>query len=372
MRILVAGCAGFIGFHLTKRLLDDGHDLVGIDNFCTGSRENTVHLQAQPRFQFIEHDITRPLSVEGPLDRVYDLACPASPTDFGPRQLEILAVCSRGVWELLDLAAKNDARLLQASTSEVYGDPTEHPQRESYWGHVNPIGPRSCYDEGKRFAEALLTAYRKTHDIPVRIARIFNTYGPNMRRDDGRMLPTFIDQALRGQPLTVHGDGSQTRSFCYVGDLVDGLMRLIESDVTEPVNLGNPVEVTVLEAAREVLELAGSRSEIIHVARPVNDPCRRRPDITRARERLGWKPVVRTDGRFRPHDSLVSENVLRCHSPPADHVQRSGFVFGPAPEVFGRRSVLTTGEGPAVRTPLQRASSFSKLSSITDTGCLRP
>ena len=303
MRTLVAGCAGFIGFHLTERLLAEGHDVVGVDNFSSGSRQNAERLQQHARFRFLEHDITIPLPVEGPLDRIYDLACPASPVDFDSLRLEILAVCSRGVAELLECARRTGARLLHASTSEVYGDPLEHPQRETYWGHVNPIGARSCYDEGKRFAEALLVAHADKHGTAVRIPRIFNTYGPNMRRDDGRMLPTFIDQAARGEPLTVHGDGSQTRSFCYVSDLVAGLVTLMESDVTGPVNLGNPVEITIREAAQEVVRLMGSKSEIAFAPRPADDPRVRRPDITRARELLGWQPVVeRADGFARAID----------------------------------------------------------------------
>lgn len=300
MRILVAGCAGFIGFHLVERLLGDGHEVVGLDNFTSGSRENVARLATRSSFRFLEHDITNPLAVEGPCERVYDLACPASPVDFGPRSLQILAACSVGVARLLDFARRRGARLLQASTSEVYGDPQQHPQPESYWGHVNPVGPRSCYDEGKRFAEALLTAYQCTHDTPVRIARIFNTYGPNMRGDDGRMLPAFITQALRGEPLTVHGDGSQTRSFCYVSDLVDGLVRLMESDTTGPVNLGNATEVSVLTVAHEIINLTGSSSEVSYEPRPVDDPCLRCPDITRARDLLGWVPSVeRSDGFAR-------------------------------------------------------------------------
>jgi nucleoside-diphosphate-sugar epimerase len=300
MRILVAGCAGFIGFHLSERLLRDGHEVIGVDDFCTGSQANADHLQTYPRFRLQRHDITTPLPVEGPLERVYDMACPASPVDFGPRRLEILAVCSRGVWEVAELARRCGARLLHASTSEVYGDPQEHPQRETYWGHVNPIGPRACYDEGKRFAEALLTSYHAAYGTEIRLPRIFNTYGPNMRRDDGRMLPTFIDQALRGAPLSVHGDGSQTRSFCYVSDLVEGLVRLMESDVREPVNLGNPTEITVLSAAQEVLRLTGSRSTIAHAPRPKDDPALRRPDTTRAQTLLGWRPVIeRADGFAR-------------------------------------------------------------------------
>ena len=298
MRILVAGCAGFIGVHLADRLLTDGHEVVGVDNFSSGSGPNVERLERHARFQFHRHDITKPLPVEGPLQRIYDLACPASPIDFARLPLEILAVCSRGVENLLDLARPCGARLLHASTSEVYGDPKEHPQRETYWGHVNPIGARSCYDEGKRFAEALLMFHRRQYGVEVRVPRIFNTYGPHMRRDDGRALPAFITQALRGEPINVHGDGRQTRSFCYVDDLVEGLLRLMESDVEEPVNLGNPAEITILEAAQEVVRLTGSSSEIRHGPRPADDPAVRRPDISRARERLGWEPRVSREEGF--------------------------------------------------------------------------
>jgi len=300
MRILVTGCAGFIGFHLAERLLREGHEVVGVDNFSTGCQANADHLQTYPHFQLLRHDITTPLPVERPFERIFDMACPASPADFGPRRLDILAVCSQGVWELAELARRCGARLLHASTSEVYGDPQEHPQRESYWGHVNPIGPRACYDEGKRFSEALLTSYHAAHGTEIRLPRIFNTYGPNMRRDDGRMLPTFIDQALRGAALTVHGDGSQTRSFFYVSDLVEGLVRLMESDVREPVNLGNSEEIMVLAAAQEVLRLTGSPSPIVHAPRPTDDPALRRPDTTRAETLLGWRPLVeRAEGFAR-------------------------------------------------------------------------
>jgi len=300
MRILITGCAGFIGYPLTQRLLTEGHEIVGLDSFISGSRANIAELQPHERFRFIEHDIARPLPVDGPFERIFDLACPASPVDFGPHRMEILAVCSQGVWNLLELARRCGARLLHASTSEVYGDPLEHPQRETYWGHVNPIGARSCYDEGKRFSEALLVAHRAQFGTDVRIPRIFNTYGPHMRRDDGRMLPTFIDQAFKNEPLTVHGDGSQTRSFCYVSDLVEGFLRLMESDVRDPVNLGNPVEITIRQAAEEVIRLTGSKSEIRCVERPADDPKVRRPDITRARTLLGWEPQVeRTTGFAR-------------------------------------------------------------------------
>ncbi len=292
MRTLVAGCAGFIGFHLCERLLADGHEVVGVDNLVTGQRRNVDDLRAHAAFSFVEQDITRPLAIDGPLARIYDMACPASPVDFARRPLEILNVCSRGLWNLLDLACAKQARLLHASTSEVYGDPQQHPQGETYWGHVNPIGPRACYDEGKRFGEALIVNYAAQCSAECRIARIFNTYGPRMRTDDGRVLPNFIHQALRGAPLTVHGSGNQTRSFCYVTDLVDGLVRLMESDVREPVNLGNPSEISISDFAREIIRLTGSRSELTFVPRPKDDPELRRPDITRARQLLGWEPRV--------------------------------------------------------------------------------
>ncbi len=292
MQLLVTGCAGFIGYHLCERLLDDGHEVVGVDDLSTGQLTNVNDLKARPRFRFVEHDIAEPLSIEEPFEIAYNLACPASPIDFGPRRLNILAVCSRGVWNMLDLCRRTGTRLLHTSTSEVYGNPREHPQRESYWGHVNPIGPRSCYDEGKRFAEALITNYANYHQVEARVARIFNTYGPRMRADDGRVLPNFITQGFAGKPLTVHGDGSQTRSFCYVTDMVDGIIRLANSDVTEPVNLGNPAEISILEFAREIVRLTGGKSEIAHVERPKDDPELRRPDITRARQHLGWEPKI--------------------------------------------------------------------------------
>lgn len=300
MRLMVAGCAGFIGFNLTERLLKDGHEVVGVDDLSTGQRRNVDDLAPYPNFRFIEHDVVRPLKEDAACEIVYNLACPASPIDFGPRRLNILAVCSRGVWNLLDLCRRTGARLLHTSTSEVYGNPLEHPQKETYWGHVNPIGPRSCYDEGKRFAEALIVNYANYHKVEARVARIFNTYGPRMRADDGRVLPNFISQGFAGQSLTVHGDGRQTRSFCYVDDLADGLIRLANSDVTEPVNLGNPAEITILEFAEEIIRLTGNRSRIIHVERPKDDPDLRRPDITRARELLGWEPKIgRAEGLAR-------------------------------------------------------------------------
>jgi len=298
VRVLVTGCAGFIGYHLCERLLRDGHQVVGVDDLSTGQQLNVEALSAWSNFVFVRHDIVEPLRVAEAIELVCNLACPASPVDFGPLRLKILAVCSRGVWNLLDLCRASGARLLHASTSEVYGDPQEHPQRETYWGHVNPIGPRSCYDEGKRFAEALIRNYSAEHGVETRVARIFNTYGPRMRSDDGRVLPNFITQALAGAPLTVHGDGSQTRSFCHVSDLVEGLLRLAQSDVREPVNLGNPAELSILECAREIVRLTGSRSQIVHVDRPPDDPRLRRPDISRARQLLGWEPRVERSSGF--------------------------------------------------------------------------
>jgi dTDP-glucose 4,6-dehydratase len=292
MRMVVTGAAGFIGYHLCGRLLHDGHDVVGVDNFISGQTGNAHDLQEHERFRFIEHDIVEPIAVEGPIDRIFNLACPASPVDFGPHSIDILRTCSEGVRQVLELASRSGARVMHASTSECYGDPLEHPQRETYLGNVNPIGPRSPYDEGKRFAEAMTMAYHRTRGVSVGIARIFNTYGPRMRGDDGRVLPNFIKQALHNEPLTVYGEGTQTRSFCYVDDLVDGLVRRAESDFAEPINLGNPIEVTMLQAAQEVIELTGSRSRIEFRPLPPDDPRKRQPDITRARQLLGWEPKI--------------------------------------------------------------------------------
>ncbi len=298
MRILVTGCAGFLGYHFSRRLLDEQHDVVGLDNLSTGSSANAALLSQNPRFRFISHDITAPLPVEGPFDMVCNLACPASPIDFDTMALDILAVCSQGVRNLLEFSRQCGARFFHTSTSEVYGDPLEHPQKETYWGNVNPCGPRSCYDEGKRFAEALIAAFHRTHGLETRVARIFNTYGPHMRPHDGRALPSFISQALRGEPLTVHGDGSQTRSFCFVSDLIDGLWRLAQSDVRDPVNIGNPVEVSIRHVAEEVIRLCGSRSQVRLTARPPDDPHVRCPDITRAKTLLGWSPRVPREEGF--------------------------------------------------------------------------
>jgi len=299
MRILIAGAAGFIGSHLSERLLREGHEVIGVDNFITGRRQNLADLLGSPGFAFMEHDVTQPFSAEAPLDLIYALASPASPSDYLKYPIETLRVGSEGTRNLLELALAHGARFLLASTSECYGDPLEHPQRETYWGNVNPVGPRSCYDEAKRFAEALTMAYFRQHGLRTNIARIFNTYGPRMKLDDGRVVPQFIDLALRSLPLTVYGDGSQTRSFCYISDLVEGLARLASSHERYPVNLGNPVEVTILDFANRILELTGRRSVIEYRPLPEDDPRRRKPDIDKARRLLGWHPVVSLDDGLR-------------------------------------------------------------------------
>jgi nucleoside-diphosphate-sugar epimerase len=295
MRVLVAGGAGFIGVALCGRLLDRGDEVVCVDNLVTGSPDNVKHLLQREGVTFIEADICSEVPVDGAVDAVVNLACPASPADFGPLALEILHVGSRGLRNLLDLAQRDSARFLQASTSEVYGEPLVHPQPESYWGNVNPVGPRSVYDEAKRFGEALATAYHRAHGLEVRIARIFNTYGPRMRADDGRVVSNFVNQALRGEPLTVYGDGSQTRSFCYVDDEVDGLLGLLASSYEGPVNIGNDDERSMLEIAELVLDLSGSTSGIVFKDRPTDDPSQRRPDLTIARRELGWEPKTPLD-----------------------------------------------------------------------------
>lgn len=303
MRALVAGGAGLLGTTMCARLLDRGYQVVCVDNLVTGSAANVKTLLRRPGLSFVEADITGELPVAGRFDAVVNLACPASPADFGPLALQILDVCSRGVSNLLELAHRDGARFLQASTSEVYGDPQVHPQPETYWGNVNPIGPRSVYDEAKRFAEALTMAHHRERGTAVRVARIFNTYGPGMRPDDGRVVSNFVTQALRGEPLTVYGDGSQTRSLCFVDDEVAGLIALLESDVTGPVNVGNDDERSVLELAELIVELAGSSSPISFKERPVDDPTQRRPDLTLARTRLGWEPTTPVrDGLARTVD----------------------------------------------------------------------
>jgi dTDP-glucose 4,6-dehydratase len=292
LHILVAGAAGFIGSHLCDRLVAEGHTVIGVDNFLTGCEQNLVQLGGRRQFRFIRHDITQPLWLEEALEAVVNLASPASPKDYLRHPIETLDAGSAGARHLLELARAKKARFLLASTSECYGDPLVHPQSESYWGHVNPVGPRSCYDESKRFAEALTMAYHRTYGVATGIARIFNTYGPRMKLDDGRVVPAFIGQALQGQPLTIFGDGSQTRSFCYVSDLVDGLYRLMHSDERYPVNLGNPREMTIRQFAEILRSLMGTRSEIAGRPLPEDDPKQRQPDITKARRLLGWEPRV--------------------------------------------------------------------------------
>jgi dTDP-glucose 4,6-dehydratase len=291
VRVVVTGAAGFLGSHLSEALLDRGHAVVGIDNLLTGDLVNVEHLKGRP-FEFVRHDVTRYIDVSGDIDAVLHWASPASPIDYLELPIQTLKVGSLGTHNALGLALAKRARFVLASTSEIYGDPLEHPQRESYWGHVNPIGPRGVYDEAKRFAEAMTFAYHRYHGLDTRIVRIFNTYGPRMRLRDGRAVPAFMSQALNGEDVTVFGDGTQTRSFCYVSDLVDGILRLLDSDVTDPVNIGNPHEVTIDEIARTIIRLVGSRSRVVYRPLPVDDPKQRRPDITRARTQLGWEPTV--------------------------------------------------------------------------------
>jgi dTDP-glucose 4,6-dehydratase len=295
-RIVILGAAGFIGSHLSDRFLAEGWVVLGVDNLITGTMRNLQHLKSDARFSFVEADICDGLDwVEGPVNAVLDFASPASPIDYLERPFETLKVGSIGVEKALDLARAKGATFLMASTSEVYGDPLEHPQKESYWGNVNPVGPRAVYDEAKRFAEAITMAYRRYRQVDTRIARIFNTYGPRMRLDDGRVVPTLVAQALRGEPLTVFGDGSQTRSFCYVEDNVDGMWRLLHSREPDPVNIGNPHEMTILQFAQSVQRLCGKDVPIVHRPLPQDDPRVRQPDITRARTLLGWEPKVGFD-----------------------------------------------------------------------------
>jgi len=291
-RILVTGGAGFLGSFLCERLVARGDEVLCIDNYFTGRRRNVAHLLGRSNFELMRHDVTFPLFVE--VDQIYNLACPASPIHYQFDPVQTTKTSVHGAINMLGLAKRTRAKILQASTSEVYGDPTVHPQPESYWGHVNPIGPRACYDEGKRCAETLFYDYNRQHKVNIRVARIFNTYGPRMHPNDGRVVSTFIVQALQGKPLTVFGDGSQTRSFCYVDDLVDGLLRLMAApdDATAPVNLGNPGEYTILQIAEAIRDLVGTRVDIRHETLPVDDPKQRRPDIERARNLLGWQPAI--------------------------------------------------------------------------------
>ena len=292
MRILVTGGAGFIGSHLSERLLADGHEVIVHDNLVTGSESNVKALLANPRFSFVNHNVTQYIDVPGPLDQIYHFASPASPVDYAELPIQTLKVGALGTHNALGVAKAKGARLLLASTSEVYGDPLVHPQPETYWGNVNPIGPRSCYDEAKRFAEAITMAYHRHHGVETRIVRIFNTYGPRMRLNDGRAIPNFLTQALKGEPITVYGDGTQTRSFCFVSDLVEGIIRLMASDADTPVNVGNPQELTLLEMATRIKVITGSPSAIVFRPLPEDDPKIRRPDISKARQALGWEPRV--------------------------------------------------------------------------------
>jgi UDP-glucuronate decarboxylase len=291
-RILVTGGAGFLGSHLIDRLIAQGHEVICADNLFTGAKRNIEHLHANPRFEFLRHDVINPLKLE--VDEIYNLACPASPVHYQYNPVLTTKTSVMGAMNMLGLAKRLRCRIFQASTSEVYGDPEVHPQREDYWGHVNPIGTRACYDEGKRCAETLFFDYHRQHGVDIKVARIFNTYGPRMHRRDGRVVSNFITQALAGEDLTIYGDGSQTRSFCYVDDLIDGFLRLMEQpdSFTGPVNLGNPNEFTMIELAERVLKLTGSRSKVVHQPLPADDPKQRRPDITLARQQLGWEPKV--------------------------------------------------------------------------------
>ena len=305
-RVLVTGGAGFLGSHLCERLLSDGKDVLCVDNFFTGTKENIAHLLTNPRFELLRHDVTFPLFVE--VDEIYNLACPASPIHYQFDPVQTTKTSVHGAINMLGLAKRLRCKILQASTSEVYGDPEVHPQTETYWGRVNPIGPRSCYDEGKRCAETLFFDYHRQHKLRIKVARIFNTYGPRMHPSDGRVVSNFIVQALSGRPITIFGEGRQTRSFCFVDDLIDGLVRLMESpdDITGPVNLGNPGEFTIRELAEKVIALTGARSKLVFEALPTDDPKQRQPDIALAKKALGWQPAIaldeglkRTVGYFR-------------------------------------------------------------------------
>ena len=314
-RVMVTGGAGFLGSHLCERLLKDGHDVLCVDNFFTGTRDNILPLLENPHFEVIRHDVTFPLYVE--VDEIYNLACPASPVHYQADPVQTTKTCVHGTINMLGLAKRVKAKILQASTSEVYGDPTVHPQAEGYWGNVNPIGPRSCYDEGKRCAETLFFDYRRQHGLRIKVARIFNTYGPRMHPNDGRVVSNFIVQALTARPITIYGDGLQTRSFCYVSDLVDGLIRLMDTpdDFAGPVNLGNPVEFTIGELATRVVALSASGSAIEYKALPVDDPRQRKPDIALAEAKLSWRPSVGLEAGLA--DTIAYFKALLARDPAA-------------------------------------------------------
>jgi len=311
MRTVVTGAAGFIGSHLSEALLDRGHSVVGVDNLVTGDLANIAHLRSRD-FEFVQHDVTRRLEIEGPVDFVLHWASPASPVDYLELPIQTLKVGSLGTHNALGLAKAKRARFVLASTSEVYGDPLEHPQRETYWGNVNPTGPRGVYDEAKRFAEAITLAYHRYHGVDVKIVRIFNTYGPRMRLRDGRAVPAFMSQALQGKDITIFGDGTQTRSFTYISDLVDGVLRLMESRTNDPVNIGNPHEVTIEQIARTIIRLVHSTSKLTYQALPVDDPKQRRPDITRARTLLGWEPRVELEKGLLKTINYFTEKLAAC------------------------------------------------------------
>ena len=313
-RILITGGAGFIGSHLCEKLLEEKNEIICVDNYFTGQKKNIVHLLNDPYFELLRHDITFPLYTE--VDEIYNLACPASPVHYQFNPAQTVKTNVHGAINMLGLAKRTKSKILQASTSEVYGDPAIHPQVESYWGNVNPIGPRACYDEGKRCAETLFISYHKQHKTEIKIARIFNTYGPNMHPDDGRVVSNFIIQALKNNDITIYGDGSQSRSFCYRDDLVDGLIRLMNtsSDFTGPVNLGNPVEFTILELANKVIDLTGSSGKIIYCPLPQDDPVRRRPDITLAKEKLGWEPVIQLEEGLKKTIEYFEECLKKNNS----------------------------------------------------------
>jgi len=314
-RVLITGAAGFLGSHLCERFVKEGFHVIAMDNLITGDLRNIDHLMQSPNFEFHHHDVTKHINITGDLHYILHFASPASPIDYLKIPIQTLKVSSLGTHNVLGLARVKKARVLVASTSEVYGDPTVHPQPEEYWGNVNPVGPRGCYDEAKRFMEAITMAYHNTHNVETRIVRIFNTYGPRMRLNDGRVLPAFIGQALRGEDLTMFGDGSQTRSFCYVDDLVEGIYRLLFSDYYLPVNIGNPSEITIKEFGEEILKLTGAKQKLISLPLPKDDPKQRQPDITKARKLLGWEPMVsRSEGLKITYDyfrSLPKEELFK-------------------------------------------------------------
>jgi dTDP-glucose 4,6-dehydratase len=321
MRAVITGGAGFLGSHLCERLLAEGYEVVCVDNLLTGRTDNIAHLLGRSDFEFLRHDVSKPFEVEGSVDAVLHFASPASPIDYLELPIQTLKVGSLGTHNTLGLAKHKGARFLLASTSEVYGDPKEHPQKETYWGNVNPVGPRGVYDEAKRFAEAMAMAYHRAHGVEVRIVRIFNTYGPRMRLRDGRVVPAFLQQALTGEPMTVFGEGRQTRSFCYVDDLVEGIWRLFNSDLAQPCNIGNPHEMTILEFAQTIKAAVGSDSEIVFKPLPVDDPQTRQPDITLARERLGWEPKVRLEQGLESTIRYFQQALTRTASVESVHAE---------------------------------------------------